>query len=83
MPAPVATLGMLGADAEQLTAMLIILEHVASPSRELGHELEEQQLEILARGQLARLVVQMSRDLAAGLERLDQHCVKRHPAGAG
>ena len=62
--APVATLGMLGADAERLTAMLIILEHVASPGSDLGHELEEQQLEILARGQLAGLAVQMSRDLA-------------------
>jgi hypothetical protein len=62
--------------------MLIILEHVASPGSDLGHELEKQQVEILARRQLARLVVQMSLDLAAGLERLDQHCVKRHQPGA-
>ena len=80
--APVATLGMLRADAEQLTAMLIILEHVASPNRELGHDLEEQELEMTARIVLSKLVVQMSRDLAAGLERLDQHCVNRHQPGA-
>ena len=75
-PEAEVSLGMLRADAVRLTAVLIVLEHVVDPNTDLGDTLDEADLEILARCELAELAVKMGQDLAAGLDWLDGQIVK-------
>jgi hypothetical protein len=75
MTAHAKPFGVLTADAHHLSAMLMVLEHVADPNSDLGHDLEKADMEILARCQLAELVLKMSRDLAADLDRFDEQMV--------